>query len=165
MRPCGGTKGVFSSSTPSTSAGIKSPCQCTSSGTSVSLSTSTTTGLPSFMRRMGPGEVPLYPMVLMMRVGVSSTVTGAIRKVMSALEVSCAPAAGGIPGMPGWDWDISSFAAPNSIAARPPSFMNFLRFTAPSTRGSRNAAPGPCAGVRWRNPLTVGWAVQGRVAT
>ena len=54
-----GLKGVPSSSTPSTSAGMSMPCQWTSSGVSVSLMTSTVMGLPSFMRRMGPGEVPL----------------------------------------------------------------------------------------------------------
>ena len=42
------------------------------------LTTLTVTGTPSFMRSSGPGEVPLYPMVLMMRLGASSTVTGAI---------------------------------------------------------------------------------------
>ena len=39
--------------------GISMPCQWTSSGVSVSLKTSTEMGLPSFMRRMGPGDVPL----------------------------------------------------------------------------------------------------------
>ena len=42
------------------------------------LTTFTVTGTPSFIRSSGPGEVPLYPMVLMMRLGASSTVTGAI---------------------------------------------------------------------------------------
>ena len=52
--------------------------------------TSTVTGLPSRMRSTGPGEVPLYPMVQMMRVGASSTVTGAMRRVKSALTPDCA---------------------------------------------------------------------------
>jgi hypothetical protein len=59
------------------------------SGTSVSLTTFTVTGTPSFMRSSGPGEVPLYPMVLRMRLGASSTVTGAICSVKSVLATSC----------------------------------------------------------------------------
>ena len=55
----GGTGGVSSSSTPSTSAEMSMPCQCTNSGVSVSLITSTATGLPSRIRKTGPGAVPL----------------------------------------------------------------------------------------------------------
>ena len=42
-------------------------------------------------------------MVLMMRVGVSSTATGAMRSVKSALEVSCAAddCMAGMPVIPG----------------------------------------------------------------
>ena len=59
LLPCGGTSGEPSSSVPSTSGGMSIPCQCTSSGVSVSLMTSTVTGLPSRIRSTGPGAVPL----------------------------------------------------------------------------------------------------------
>src|SRR5580700_2244918 len=99
-------------------------------------------------------------MVLRMRVGVSSTVTGAIRRVKSALELSCGPAAGCMPGIPGCACDIRSLAAPNSIAATPPNFMNSLRSTVtshPARVGAANLAAPP---HRKRNPLTVAWLVQ-----
>ena len=53
------------------------------------LTTFTVTGTPSFMRSRGPGDVPLYPMVLTMRLGANSTVTGAISRVKSVLATSC----------------------------------------------------------------------------
>ena len=53
------------------------------------LTTFTVTGTPSFIRSSGPGEVPLYPMVLRMRLGANSTVTGAICSVKSVLATSC----------------------------------------------------------------------------
>ena len=57
--PCGGTAGVPSSIAPSTSEGIKSPCQWTNSGVPVSFVTSTVTRLPSANRSTGPGADPL----------------------------------------------------------------------------------------------------------
>src|ERR1700722_12305855 len=67
---------------------MSNPWKCTNSGTSVLLTTFTVTGTPSFIRRSGPGEVPLYPMVLRMRLGASSTVIGAICRVKSVLVTS-----------------------------------------------------------------------------
>ena len=58
----------------------------------MSLTTFTVTGTPSFIRSSGPGEVPLYPTVLIMRLGANSTVTGAICSVKSVLATSCEPA-------------------------------------------------------------------------
>ena len=52
------------------------------------LTTFTVTGTPSFIRSSGPGEPPLYPMVLRIRLGASSTVIGAICSVKSVLATS-----------------------------------------------------------------------------
>src|ERR1700733_12814815 len=43
------------------------------------------------MRSSGPGEMPLYPIVLRIRLGASSTVMGAISSVKSLLATSCDP--------------------------------------------------------------------------
>src|SRR5580658_6663376 len=71
---------------------MSNPWKCTNSGTSVLLTTFTVTGTPSFIRSRGPGELPLYPMVLIMRLGASSTVTGAISSVKSVFAKSSDPA-------------------------------------------------------------------------
>src|SRR5579863_2060605 len=71
---------------------MSNPWKCTNSGTSVLLTTFTVTGTPSFIRSRGPGEVPLYPMVLRIRLGANSTVTGPISSVKSVLATSCGPA-------------------------------------------------------------------------
>ena len=55
------------------------------------LTTFTVTGTPSFIRSSGPGDMPLYPIVLMIRLGASSTVIGAICSVKSVLATSCEP--------------------------------------------------------------------------
>jgi hypothetical protein len=85
-------------------------------------------------------------MVLMILVGVSSTVTGAIRRVTSAFDVSWAAAFARIPGIPGCAWDISKRAAPSSMAATPPNFTKSLRFTMASRAGSGDAAMDARAG-------------------
>ena len=55
--PCGAMNGVPSSAAPSTSLGIIWPCQCTSSGVSVSLCMSTTTRWPSVKPQQRTGKL------------------------------------------------------------------------------------------------------------
>src|ERR1035437_7811839 len=76
----------------------------------------------------------------MMRDGVSSTVTGAIRSVKSALVVSGVAALDCMAGMPGCGCDISNLPAPHSMAAMPLNFTKPLRFTIPSSLGSADVA-------------------------
>ena len=117
--PCGGTAGVPSSSDPSTSEGMSNPWKCTNSGTSVLLTTFTVTGTPSFIRSRGPGEVPLYPMVLMMRLGANSTVTGPISSVKSVFAASVEPA--------GARRDCSCWPSSRPLAAPKPAILRKSR--------------------------------------
>jgi hypothetical protein len=58
----------------------------TISGSLVSFRTSTVTGLPSAILRIGPVVEPLYPMVLNFFPGASSTVTLEMRIVKSGFS-------------------------------------------------------------------------------
>src|ERR1700704_5173428 len=78
-------------------------------------------------------------MVLIVWAGVSSTITGAIRRVKSGLGVSDT---GTLDCRLACICDMSNLAVLSSIAATPPNFTKSLRFTIPSRLAATN--PGAC---------------------
>src|SRR5579862_8385800 len=71
------------------------------------------------MRSLGPGDVPLYPTVLTMRLGANSTVMGAIWRENSVLATSCAPA--------GARKDCVCWAFSRAVAAARPAILRKSR--------------------------------------
>ena len=105
-------------------------------------------------------------MVLMMRVGVSSTVTGAIRRVKSALEFSCAGSGGLHAGHAGLRLGHQQPRRAQFDCGDATEFHEFpsvhsLLLPGCHCRGGTTDVPRRRRG----NPLTVAWLVQGHLKT